>query len=125
MAKQNIGSQTGEPLVSKNHDRPLNLDKLIHERARLMIVTYLATANEECASFTELRDELGFSAGNLSIQLRTLESAGFVDIEKTFVDNKPYTEIQLTTQGKEALQAYLEEMEQLILRLKKSEEHRT
>jgi DNA-binding MarR family transcriptional regulator len=86
-----------------------------------MILTYLASADNLRAAFTELRDQLGFTAGNLSIQLKNLEDAGFVRIEKSFVDNKPYTEIQLTPQGEAALQAYLEEMEQLILKLKKTQ----
>jgi DNA-binding MarR family transcriptional regulator len=102
---------------------PINpqLDRVIHERSRLMIITFLASAEAGRASFTELRDQLGFTAGNLSIQLKKLEDAGFVRIEKSFVDNKPYTEIQLTPQGEAALQAYLEEMEQLILKLKKTQ----
>jgi len=97
------------------------LDRVIHERSRLMIVTYLASAEDRRASFTELRDELGFTAGNLSIQLKNLEEAGLINIEKSFVDNKPFTEIQLTEAGADALQMYLEEMEQLIMRLKKND----
>jgi len=85
-----------------------------------MIVTYLASAEDQRGSFTELRDELGFTAGNLSIQLKYLEEAGLVRIEKSFVDNKPYTEILLTEAGADALQRYLEEMEQLIIRLKRN-----
>jgi DNA-binding HxlR family transcriptional regulator len=90
------------------------LDKTIHERARLMILTYLASGTEEKAGFTELKDALGFSAGNLSIQLKNLEEAGFIGIEKSFRDNKPYTEVFLTETGRSALDVYLDEMERLI-----------
>lgn len=99
--------QVGTPL------RP-RLDKTIHERARLMILTYLASGTEERAGFTELKDALGFSAGNLSIQCKNLEEVGFIGIEKSFKDNKPYTELFLTEAGRAALDEYLDEMERLI-----------
>jgi DNA-binding MarR family transcriptional regulator len=83
-----------------------------------MILTYLASADNLRAAFTELRDQLGFTAGNLSIQLKNLEDAGFVRIEKSFVDNKPFTDVALTKAGEAALQTYLDEMEQLIVALK-------
>lgn len=102
-----------------NRESDPQLDKVIHERGRLMILTYLASAEDLKASFTELRNELGFTAGNLSVQLKKLEEAGLVKIEKSFVDNKPYTEVQLTPDGEGALQNYVEEMERLIIRLKK------
>lgn len=95
------------------------LDKVIHERARLVILTYLASGKSGRAEFTELKEVLDFTAGNLSVQLRNLEEAGYVAIEKSFRDNKPLTEAVLTPEGDRALREYLDEMEQLIGSLKK------
>ena len=95
-------------------DGKVRLDKTVHERARLMILTYLASDPQGKAGFVDLKDELDFSAGNLSIQLKNLEEAGYVGIEKSFRDNKPYTEVILTKAGDAALQDYLNEMERLI-----------
>ncbi len=94
------------------------LDKIIHERARLRIVTYLASESSRETSFTELQERLEFSSGNLSIQLKKLKEAGYVDINKTFKDNKPFTTVILTPSGSEALLAYVDEMEKIIGALK-------
>ncbi|HET7839470.1 MAG TPA: transcriptional regulator, partial [Rectinemataceae bacterium] len=98
--------------------RKLDLDRVIHERARLMVLTYLASSEKAEAGFTELKDELGFSSGNLSVQLKTLEEAGYVKIEKRFVKNKPYTGVSLTVDGQNALSAYLAELEVIVASLK-------
>ncbi len=92
----------------------LGLDKLIHEKARLMILTYLSSSDALGTGFTELRDELGMSAGNLSIQLKTLEEAGLVTIEKSFKANKPNTAVRLSIEGRKALDAYLTELETIL-----------
>jgi DNA-binding MarR family transcriptional regulator len=94
------------------------LDKVIHERARLIILAYLSSSGQSSVGFIELREKLGLSAGNLSIQLRNLESAGYAKIEKSFIDNKPNTRVSLTAKGSRALRGYLAEMEMLIGRLK-------
>ncbi len=94
------------------------LDKIIHERARLMILTYLASSEETEASFNELKEGLDLTSGNLSVQLKTLEEAGFVSIKKEFRGNKPYTGVSITAEGAEALSSYLSEMESLIRSLK-------
>jgi DNA-binding MarR family transcriptional regulator len=94
------------------------LDKIVHERARLRILTYLATTEQERVSFNELQDSLGFTSGNLSIQLKKLSLAKYVMIHKTFKDNKPYTTVTLTPGGAGALNTYVNEMEQLIGALK-------
>jgi len=96
----------------------LGLDKVIHERARLMILTYLASSPENEVGFTEMRDSLGFTAGNLSVQLRTLEEAGYVVIEKRFVANKSFTGARLTSSGQRALSSYLSELEVIVASLK-------
>lgn len=95
------------------------LDKLIHERARLLILTHLASNEDIESSFNDLQSKLNFSSGNLSVQLRRLADADYVKIHKTFKDNKPYTTVVITTTGAKALSAYLEEMEKIISSLKK------
>jgi DNA-binding MarR family transcriptional regulator len=96
----------------------LDLDRIIHERARLVILTYLASSEDAETGFSELKSELGFSAGNLSVQLKTLEEAGYVRIEKRFVDNKPFTGVRLSVKGEKALSAYLAELEVIVASLK-------
>jgi DNA-binding transcriptional ArsR family regulator len=91
-----------------------DLDKIIHERARLRILTYLASESSEETSFTELQEKLELSSGNLSIQLKKLKEAGYIDIQKTFKDNKPYTTVSLNPTGYKALLSYVEEMEKII-----------
>jgi DNA-binding MarR family transcriptional regulator len=97
------------------------LDKLIHERARLLILTHLASNGEREVSFNELQSKLGLTSGNLSIQLKKLKSAEYVRIHKTFKHNKPFTTAAITLKGTKALNAYLDEMEQLIKTLKEGD----
>lgn len=94
------------------------LNKIIHERARLLILTYLASNQKKETSFNEILDNLQFSSGNLSVQLRKLQEADYVAIHKTFKENKPYTTIAITAQGLDALNQYVVEMEQIIKSLK-------
>jgi DNA-binding MarR family transcriptional regulator len=109
----------GGEAVARAHGRkrarsrtPVELDRLIHERVRLGIVSALAGA--ESLSFSELRDLLDITDGNLSVHARRLEEAGFVACEKSFVDRVPRTEFQLTAAGRRALDEYLDHMESLI-----------
>ncbi len=88
------------------------LDDLIHSRLRLGVTAILA--NAESASFTELKDALGVTQGNLSVQLRKLEDAGYVAIDKRIVGRKPLTTVRLTDQGRAAFQAYLEALSGVI-----------
>lgn len=92
----------------------LELDRLVHERARLMILTYLASSDAAETGFTELRDALAMSAGNLSVQLKNLEEAGYVATVKRFQDNKPFTGVRLSPTGQAALERYLNVMERLV-----------
>ena len=94
------------------------IDKLIHERTRLLILTYLASSEKQEISFNELQDKLELTSGNLSIQLKKLKEAEYIKMNKTFKDNKPYTTIFLTPNGAEAVKAYIEEMESIINMLK-------
>ncbi len=95
----------------------LDLDNVIHERSRLRILTFLASSEGE-VGFQELREALGFSSGNLSVQLRTLEEAGYLRIDKRFVANKSYTGLRLTEAGESALTAYLAELEIIVASLR-------
>ena len=101
-----------------------DINKIIHERVRLLILTYLAGSDKQEINFNELQRSLELTSGNLSVQLRKLKEAGYLEIEKTFRDNKPYTTIFITPEGRKALNQYIEEMESIIgtLRGMKTEE---
>jgi len=85
-----------------------NLDKLIHEPARLAILTALSAC--ESADFLSLRRLTGLSDGNLSVQLSKLEEAGLVDIQKQFVAKKPSTQLKITKKGHTAIQRHWEQL---------------
>ena len=88
------------------------IDEVIHGRLRLGIMAYLAHA--EAADFTELKTALKATQGNLSIHLRKLEEAGYVTIQKTFVDRVPRTLIRLTDEGRDAVQRYNRTMQRVL-----------
>ena len=89
-----------------------NLDKVIHERMRLGIISALA-ANEKL-SFTDLKNLLNTTDGNISVHARKLEDAGYVTCEKSFKGRTPLTEYSITADGRAALDRYLNHMEALI-----------
>jgi DNA-binding HxlR family transcriptional regulator len=93
---------------------PLELDRLIHERMRLAMVSSLAV--NETLSFNELKRLLETTDGNLSVHARKLEEAGYVTCTKSFEGRVPRTEYRLTATGREALERYLSHMEALIRR---------
>jgi DNA-binding transcriptional ArsR family regulator len=93
-----------------------DLDKVIHERMRLGIISALA-ANKKL-SFTELKDLLNTSDGNISVHARKLEDAGYVTQEKSFRGRVPLTEYKITGRGRKALVKYLDHMEALIKAMK-------
>lgn len=88
------------------------LDRMIHERIRLGIVSALA-ANESLA-FNDLKDLLATTPGNLSVHARKLEEAGYLACEKTFEGRVPKTTFRLTPAGRRALARYLDHMESVI-----------
>lgn len=94
------------------------LFKTIHERARLRIMTYLASKENLSASFNDIKEQFSFTSGNLSIQLKNLEDAGLVKVEKTFFNRRPLTNVILTGFGKKALLEYVVEMEKIFENLK-------
>jgi len=101
--------------VSGTASAPLELDRVIHERVRLAIVSSLAVS--EMLTFNELKQLLDATDGNLSVHARKLEEAGYVDCLKTYDGRIPRTEYRLTTVGRRALERYLAHMEALIKRV--------
>ena len=89
-----------------------DLDRLIHEPARLLIVTILSTV--ESADFLFLQRETDLTRGNLSAHLSKLEEAGYVKIEKTFKGKLPLTICKLTTAGKKAFVQYRQQLQEFI-----------
>jgi DNA-binding HxlR family transcriptional regulator len=92
----------------------LELDRLIHERMRLAIVSALAV--NESLAFNDLKRLLDTTDGNLSVHARKLEEAGYVACTKSFDGRLPRTEFQLTRAGRAALARYLDHMEAIIRR---------
>jgi len=88
------------------------LDRLIHERMRLSIVSALAVNDR--LTFNELKGLLRMSDGNLSVHARKLEEGGYIACLKSFSGRLPRTEYRLTPQGRRALERYLDHMEALI-----------
>ncbi len=121
MAESNLAPKGGhrpKPAVPLHGVRggaaagPLELDRLIHERMRLAIVSALAV--NESLSFNELKRLLETTDGNLSVHARKLEEAGYVDCTKTFEGRVPRTDYRLSDAGRRALERYLSHMEALI-----------
>lgn len=94
------------------------IDRLIHERLRLGIISALA-ANESL-TFNELKHTVKTTDGNLSVHARKLEDAGYISCSKSFEGRTPKTEYSLTAAGRRALERYLDHMEALIGRMRKS-----
>ena len=94
------------------------LDGVVHERTRLRVLVHLASSESGQEGFVALRSALGLTAGNLSVQLRTLEAAGLVAIDKGYRANRPATTVRLTPQGSRALERYLDEMDAMIRALR-------
>ena len=91
-----------------------SLDRLLHDRMRLGIVSALAAAEGMSMAFTELRSALNATDGNLGVHARKLEEAGYVSCEKTFAGRTPRTEYTLTAAGRRALEKYLDHMDAII-----------
>jgi DNA-binding MarR family transcriptional regulator len=88
------------------------LDPMLHERGRLAIVSVLAAV--ENLTFTELRDQLEMTDGNLSVHLQKLEEKGYVAISKHFVGRRPQTTCRLTASGRRAFVRYLDHLEAIV-----------
>lgn len=92
--------------------QPGEIDKLIHEPARLMIMANLFVV--ESADFTFLMNQTGLTWGNISSHITKLESAGYVVVEKTFVGKRPYTLLHLTEEGRVAFLTYRQKMTEVF-----------
>ena len=116
MAKSNTARITraeAQPAVrAKAQSTPADLDRLIHERVRLAIVSALAVRDR--LTFNELKALLKTSDGNLSVHARKLEDAEYITCDKSFEGRVPKTEYRLTALGRRALERYLDHMEALI-----------
>jgi DNA-binding MarR family transcriptional regulator len=95
-----------------NPEAFLQLDRVIHEKGRLAIMSMLAASPE--LSFTELRDALSMTDGNLTTHIRTLQEAGYVSVAKSFRNNRPHTSCSLTPAGKQSFTNYINLLEQII-----------
>lgn len=95
----------------------LKLDRVIHEKGRMAIMSLLAATPE--LSFTEMKQTLGMTDGNLSMHLRTLQEAGYIAISKTFQDRKPLTTCSLTNSGRRAFASYIDLLEQIVRQSRK------
>lgn len=114
-ARRRAAEHAAPPLVSETGGgaaESLELDRLIHERMRLAIVSALAV--NPALSFSELKSLLGATDGNLSVHARKLEDAGYVACTKEFAGRVPQTTYALTGRGRSALERYLDHMERLI-----------
>lgn len=94
----------------------LQLDRVIHEKGRLGIMSMLAASPE--LSFTELRDTLAMTDGNLTSHMRTLQESGYVAVSKSYENNRPLTTCSLTAAGKKAFASYIDLLEQILQQTK-------
>ena len=99
-----------------NPEHFLQLDRVIHEKGRLAIMSMLAAATE--LSFTEMRDALGMTDGNLTTHIRTLQEAGYVSVTKSFQNKRPHTTCSLTPAGRKAFTNYINLLEEIIQQAK-------
>ncbi|MHC4461426.1 MAG: winged helix-turn-helix domain-containing protein [Planctomycetota bacterium] len=104
MAKNEIEKENLQPLAE--------IDRVIHEPARLLILAYLSVV--ESADFLFLMNQTHLTRGNLSSHLTKLEAAGYVEIKKEFVQKMPRTLLRLTEQGRKAFQEYRRNMKQIL-----------
>jgi DNA-binding transcriptional ArsR family regulator len=100
------------PTVVSGAQTAADLDRLVHERLRLGILSALAA--RDLATFNELKALLGATDGNVSVHARKLEDAGYVACTKTFDGRVPRTEYRITVAGRAALDRYLDHMEAVI-----------
>ncbi|MFQ6001632.1 MAG: winged helix-turn-helix domain-containing protein [Anaerolineae bacterium] len=104
MSATEMGKEELQPIA--------DIDRTIHEPARLMILALLYVV--ESADFLFLMRQTGLTGGNLSSHLSKLEAAGYIDIEKEFVDKKPHTMLRLTDEGRAAFREYRQSMKQVL-----------
>jgi len=104
MTTPKAGSENLQPIA--------DIDRIIHEPARFMILALLYVV--ESADFTFLMRQTGLTWGNLSSHMTKLEEAGYIEVEKEFVGRKPHTMLHLTDQGRAAFREYRQSMKQVL-----------
>ena len=95
-----------------NPEPYLQLNRVIHEKGRLAIMSMLAASPE--LSFTELRDALAMTDGNLTTHIRALQQEGYVAVAKSFQNRRPLTTCSLTTSGRKAFAEYINLLERIV-----------
>ena len=95
----------------------LQLDRVIHEKGRLAIMSMLAASPQ--LSFTEMRNSLNMTDGNLTAHMRTLHESGYVSVTKAFQEKRPLTTYSLTKEGRRAFGAYVDLLEQIVQQTKR------
>jgi DNA-binding MarR family transcriptional regulator len=100
-----------------NPDAFLQLDRVIHEKGRLAIMSMLAASPE--LSFTELRDTLNMTDGNVTAHIRTLQESGYVAVAKSYKNKRPLTTVSLTTAGRKAFAGYVDLLEKIVQQTRK------
>jgi len=95
-----------------NPEPYLQLNRVIHEKGRLAIMSMLAASPE--LSFTELRDALAMTDGNLTTHIRALQETGYVSVAKSFQNRRPLTTCSLTTSGRKAFAEYINLLERIV-----------
>lgn len=103
--------------MPKNPANLKNIDRVIHEPARLMIMTQLYVV--ESADFLFLQNQLQMTPGNLSAHLTKLEKVGYVEIVKEFIERKPHTALKLTKKGRSAFKEYQQNLKKVFSDLPK------
>ena len=88
------------------------IDDVLHSRIRTAIMAVLVTVEE--AEFTFLKEKINATDGNLSVHLRKLEEAGYINVKKIFMERKPVSRYKITAKGHRAFEAYIENLEQLL-----------
>ena len=104
--------------MAERNEMDISIDKFIHEPARLLILTHLATKEASEVSFNDLKSALDMTAGNLSVQLRNLEEVGYIKVDKAIEKRKTVTRVSMKPQGYEAFMQYLDNMEKIIRTIK-------
>jgi DNA-binding HxlR family transcriptional regulator len=94
----------------------LQLDRVIHEKGRLAIMSLLAASPQ--LAFTEMRGTLEMTDGNLTAHLRTLHEAGYISVTKVFREGRSLTTYALTSQGRRAFSGYIDLLEQIVQQTK-------
>jgi predicted ArsR family transcriptional regulator len=97
----------------------LQLDRVIHEKGRLAIMSLLAATPQ--LSFTEMRDTLSMTDGNLMAHVRTLHESGYISVTKEFKQGRPLTSYSLTREGRKAFTTYIDLLERIVEQTKKKE----